>query len=78
MSLTLVISEGRMSLTLGVSGKNVPYIRVSGKNVPYIGDQWEECPLHWRSVGRMSLTLGVSGKNVPYIGGQWEECPLHW
>ncbi|CAI9611504.1 unnamed protein product [Staurois parvus] len=61
---------------------------ISGKNVPYIGGQWEECPLHWWSVGRMSLTLGsvgrmsltlvVSGKNVPYIGGQWEECPLHW
>ncbi|CAI9612337.1 unnamed protein product [Staurois parvus] len=57
-----------MSLTLGVSGKNTPYI----------GDQWEECPLHWWSVGRMSLTLGVSGKNAPYIGDQWEECPLHW
>ncbi|CAI9591733.1 unnamed protein product, partial [Staurois parvus] len=72
---------------------------ISGKNVPYIGNQWEECPLHWRSVGRMSLTLVisgknvllhwwsvgrmfltlvVSGKNVPYIGGQWEECSLHW
>ncbi|CAI9578202.1 unnamed protein product [Staurois parvus] len=52
-----------MPLTLGVSGKNVPYI----------GGQWEECPLHWGSVGRMSLTLGVSGKNVPYIVGQWEK-----
>ncbi|CAI9590709.1 unnamed protein product [Staurois parvus] len=48
-------SVGRMLLTLGVSGKNVPYIGdqwegmsltlvISGKNVPYIGDQWEECP----------------------------------
>ncbi|CAI9572267.1 unnamed protein product, partial [Staurois parvus] len=51
---------------------------VSGKNVPYIGCQWEECPLHWWSGGRMPLTLVVSGKNVPYVGGQWEECPLHW
>ncbi|CAI9533420.1 unnamed protein product [Staurois parvus] len=71
---------------------------ISGKNVPYIGDQWKECPLHWwsvgrmsltlvisgknvsyiGSVGRMSLTLVVSGKNVPYIGDQWEECSLHW
>ncbi|CAI9554769.1 unnamed protein product, partial [Staurois parvus] len=50
----------------------------SGKNAPSIGGQWEECPLHCWSVGRMSLTLGVSGKNVPYICDQWEECPLHW
>ncbi|CAI9592151.1 unnamed protein product [Staurois parvus] len=50
----------------------------SGKNVPYIDGQWEECLLHWCSVGRMSLTLMVSGKNVPYIGVQWEECSLHW
>ena len=65
-----------------VSQKNDPIITrmglkmvVSGKNVPYIGDQWEECPLHWWSVGRMFLTLVVSGKNVAYIGGQWEEAP---
>ncbi|CAI9564705.1 unnamed protein product, partial [Staurois parvus] len=61
---------------------------VSGKNAPNIGGQWEECPLHWRSVGRMfltlavsgknAITLAVSGKNAPYIGGQWEECPLDW
>ncbi|CAI9624587.1 unnamed protein product, partial [Staurois parvus] len=37
---------------------------VSGKNVPYIGGQWEECPLHWWSVGRMLLTLVASGENV--------------
>ncbi|CAI9599540.1 unnamed protein product [Staurois parvus] len=41
---------------------------VSGKNVPYIGGQWEECSLHWWSVGRTS----------PYIDGQWEECSLNW
>ncbi|CAI9564449.1 unnamed protein product [Staurois parvus] len=51
---------------------------VSGKNVSYIGDQWEECFLHWWSVGRMFLTLVTSGKNVSYIGDQWEECFLHW
>ncbi|CAI9609914.1 unnamed protein product, partial [Staurois parvus] len=51
---------------------------VGGKNVPYIGGRWEECPLHWGSVGRMSLTLMIGRKNVPYIGGRWEECPLHW
>ena len=39
------------------------------KNAPYIGGQWEECSLHWWSVGRMSLTLVVSEKNVPYICG---------
>ncbi|CAI9583352.1 unnamed protein product [Staurois parvus] len=49
-------------------------LMVSGKNVDYIGGQWEECSLHWWSVGRMFLTLVVSGKNAPYIGGQWEEC----
>ncbi|CAI9604032.1 unnamed protein product, partial [Staurois parvus] len=52
-------SVGRMFLTLVVSGKNAHLtLGVSGKNVPYIGGQWEECPLHWGSVGRMSLTLG--------------------
>ncbi|CAI9537591.1 unnamed protein product [Staurois parvus] len=51
---------------------------ISGKNVPYIGGQWEECPLHCRSVGRMLLKLVFSGRNVPYIGAQWEECSLHW
>ncbi|CAI9583635.1 unnamed protein product [Staurois parvus] len=62
-------SVGRMSLRLVVGGKNVSLrLVVGGKNVPYIGDQWEECPLHWGSVGRVSITLG----------GQWEECPLRW
>ncbi|CAI9586928.1 unnamed protein product [Staurois parvus] len=51
---------------------------ISGKNVPYIGGQWEECSLHWWSVGRMSLTLVISGKNATYFGDQWEEYPLHW
>ncbi|CAI9543777.1 unnamed protein product [Staurois parvus] len=67
-----------MFLALVVIGKNVPFIGVSGKNVPYIDSQWEECSLHWWSVGRVFLTLVVSGKNVPCIGGQWEECSLHW
>ncbi|CAI9607329.1 unnamed protein product [Staurois parvus] len=53
---------GIMSLTLVVSGKKDPYI----------GGQWEECPLHWWTVGRMSLTLIVSGKNIPCIGSQWQ------
>ncbi|CAI9555323.1 unnamed protein product [Staurois parvus] len=51
---------------------------ISEKNAPYIGDQWEECSLHWWSVGIMHLTLVISGKNAPYIGGQWEECSLYW
>ena len=33
------------------------------KNAPYIGGQWEGCPLHWWSVGRMLLTLVDSEKN---------------
>ncbi|CAI9600451.1 unnamed protein product, partial [Staurois parvus] len=40
---------------------------------PYIGGQWEECCLHWWSMGRTHLILVVSEKNVPYIVGQWEE-----
>ncbi|CAI9544583.1 unnamed protein product [Staurois parvus] len=50
----------------------------SWRNTPDIGGQWEECSLHWWSVGRMLLTLEVSGKNAPYIGDQWDECSLHW
>ncbi|CAI9586648.1 unnamed protein product [Staurois parvus] len=51
---------------------------VIGKNAPYIAGHWEECPLHWWSLGRMPLTLVISGKNAPYIGNQWEECSLYW
>lgn len=49
---------------------------VNGKNVLHVGGRWEECPLHWRSVGRMSFTL-VFGKNDPYIG-LWEKLSLCW
>ncbi|CAI9544072.1 unnamed protein product, partial [Staurois parvus] len=78
-----------MSLTLLISGKDI---------APYIGDQWEkmsltlvikweECPLHWWSVGRMSLTFGdqweecfltlvIQWKNAPYIGGSVGRMPL--
>ncbi|CAI9550720.1 unnamed protein product [Staurois parvus] len=51
---------------------------VSRKNAPYIGGQWEECSLHWWSVGRMPLTLVVNRMNAPYVGDYWEECSLHW
>ncbi|CAI9596001.1 unnamed protein product [Staurois parvus] len=53
-------------------------LMVTEKNVPYVGSQWEECSLHWWSVGRMSLTLVISGETAPYIGDQWGDCTLHW
>ncbi|CAI9562244.1 unnamed protein product, partial [Staurois parvus] len=40
--------SGKNSLTLVISGKNVPlHWVISGKNSPYIVGQWVECPLHW-------------------------------
>ncbi|CAI9550012.1 unnamed protein product, partial [Staurois parvus] len=54
-----------MLLTRGATGKNVLPLEISGKNGPYIGAMGR-MSYHWRSVGRMLLTLGAIGKKVPY------------
>lgn len=44
---------------------------VSRKNVSYIGEQLEEHPLHWWSVGRIQVTfIHKASENIHYIGGQ--------